>query len=217
MSEILNTEIAALKKGISEISIKVEENLKLCIKALSDSDDIIAEKIINSDLEIDKLEIEIEEICLKILALHQPVAIDLRYIIAVLKINNDLERIGDLTSNIAQVIVNTKHKNRSSVPSQINEMSEIVSNMLKESLDSFFNKNIELALNVQKTDDKVDDLHSQMFNRVQEGLETKSSDMKFLMPFLSISRYLERIADHCTNISEDVEYYISGKITRHHL
>tara|TARA_Y100000996_G_scaffold409139_1_gene389315 strand:- start:458 stop:1126 length:669 start_codon:yes stop_codon:yes gene_type:complete len=216
MEGILQKELKNLGNMVSNISIKVEENLNKAIIAFIENDFEQAKAIKNNDAEIDKLEILIEEECLKILALHQPVAIDLRYIISVLKINNDLERIGDLTSNIAEIVIYLSDKSRHPISDTIPKMTEVVSSMLKESLDAFFNKDLKLAQAVQKKDDEVDDMHSSIFTSIKKSLKNSSDNIDGLMPILSVSRYLERIADHCTNISEDVEYFIQGHITRHH-
>tara|TARA_Y100000994_G_scaffold249435_1_gene261097 strand:- start:45 stop:713 length:669 start_codon:yes stop_codon:yes gene_type:complete len=216
MEGILQKELKNLGNMVSNISIKVEENLNKAIIAFIENDFEQAKAIKNNDAEIDKLEILIEEECLKILALHQPVAIDLRYIISVLKINNDLERIGDLTSNIAEIVIYLSDKSRHPISDTIPKMTEVVSSMLKESLDAFFNKDLKLAQAVQKKDDEVDDMHSSIFTSIKKSLKNSSDNIDGLMPILSVSRYLERIADHCTNISEDVEYFIQGDITRHH-
>lgn len=217
MSEIMENEIKNLKKMVSEISTKVEENLNNSIAALNDSNSDLANQVISSDIEIDSIEIHIEEQCHKILALYQPVAIDLRYIIAVLKINNDLERIGDLACNISKVVILLSENSKISISDEISKMGSIVSKMLNDSLDALFNKNVETAIAVQKMDDKVDSINHDMHNLIQAKISNDSKDPVSLMKLLSVSRYLERIADHCTNISEDVEYFIDGQITRHHL
>jgi len=216
MSIIMEKEIKKLEKLVSNISVKVEENLNEVIKALIDSNVSSAKSIKEKDNEIDLLEIEVEEECLKILALHQPVAIDLRYIIAVLKINNDLERIGDLTTNIARVVIVLSKENKVRVPDTIPQMTDIVLKMLKKSLDSLFSKNLKLASKVQSYDDEVDQLNADMYKMVQNAINDGSGSITQLFPLLSVSRYLERIADHATNIAEDVEYYVKGEITRHH-
>jgi len=216
MSIIMEKEIKKLEKLVSNISVKVEENLNEVIKALIDSNVSSAKSIKEKDNEIDLLEIEVEEECLKILALHQPVAIDLRYIIAVLKINNDLERIGDLTTNIARVVIVLSKENKVRVPDTIPQMTDIVLKMLKKSLDSLFSKNLKLASKVQSYDDEVDQLNADMYKMVQNAINDGSGSISQLFPLLSVSRYLERIADHATNIAEDVEYYVKGEITRHH-
>ena len=216
MAEILDRELKKLKKMVSTISMNVEESMNKAIGSFIKHDSKLAKEVIEFDSTIDNLEIEIEEECLKILALHQPVAIDLRYIISIMKINNDLERIGDLATNIAHLVIMLEDKKRIDVHDIIPEMTDIVSRMLKNSLDALFNKDVDLAIKVQKTDDDVDILHSKMFSYISERIKIDNDLFDSLMPMLSASRCLERIADHCTNIAEDVEYFISGEITRHH-
>ena len=216
MAEILDKELEKLKKMVSTISMNVEESMNKAIKSFIKHDSKLAKEVIKFDSTIDSLEIEIEEECLKILALHQPVAIDLRYIISIMKINNDLERIGDLASNIAHLAIMLEDKKQVNVHDIIPEMTDIVSCMLKNSLDALFSKDADLAISVQKTDDDVDTLHSKMFTYISERIKVDSDLFDSLMPMLSASRCLERIADHCTNIAEDTEYFVSGEITRHH-
>ena len=215
MSKILQKEINRLEKLVLTISAKVEENLNLSIKSLVDNDVELAKKTVINDAEIDDLEIEVEEECLKILALHQPVAIDLRYIISVLKINNDLERIGDLGKNIAEVSIILSEKRQIPIPSLIPNMTKVVLEMMSGCINALFEKDMLLAKSVQKSDDIVDNYHAEMYQLVQQAFKEKSDHIEQLFPILSVSRYLERIADHCTNIAEDVEYFIEGKITRH--
>ena len=215
MSEIMEKELNKLEKMISTVSTKVEENMNKAIESYINMDLDTCQEIIKNDDLIDRMEIEIEEECLKILALHQPVAIDLRYIIAILKINNDLERIGDLTSNICKVVTFLADKKRVNVSKEIPEMTKIVSEMLNNSLNALFNKDIGLAQLVSTSDDVVDELNAAMYQIVRSKISDNSELVDQMMPQLSVSRYLERIADHCTNIAEDVEYYINGEIVRH--
>ena len=151
MAEILDRELKKLKKMDSTISMNVEESMNKAIGSFIKHDSKLAKEVIEFDSTIDNLEIEIEEECLKILALHQPVAIDLRYIISIMKINNDLERIGDLATNIAHLVIMLEDKKRIDVHDIIPEMTDIVSRMLKNSLDALFNKDVDLAIKVQKT------------------------------------------------------------------
>ena len=185
----------------------------MCIRdSLINGDINLAKDIIQADKEIDIMEIDIEEECLKILALHQPVAIDLRFIIAVLKINNDLERIGDLSSNISKVTLLYENTDSFDIPEPIVSMADIVLKMLKQSLDSITFRDSKFTEAIQKSDNLVDQLHSDVYSLVKSNLE---SGFNMWLPMLSVSRYLERIADHCTNIAEDVEYLVTGNITRH--
>ncbi|MFQ6609175.1 MAG: phosphate signaling complex protein PhoU [Fidelibacterota bacterium] len=215
MTRHLQREIERLKKLILSVGTMVEESLRNSVLALSRRDPELAKKVIRGDSEIDLLEVEVEEECLKILALYQPVAIDLRFIISVLKINNDLERIGDLASNIAKRANALAVKQPIPIPQSIPQMTEIVQSMLKDSLDSLVNIDNKLAENVCKADDKVDQIHSAMYQKVQELITSDVENIDLYIQLLGISRYLERAADHMTNIAEDVIYMIGGEIHRH--
>ena len=175
----------------------------------------MAELIIENDEKIDQLEVEVEEDCLKILALHQPVAIDLRYIIAVLKINNDLERIADLAVNIASRTKFLAEKSTITLPGSLFTIAEKVEYMLKMSLDSLVKSDTKKAKSVLVADDEVDDLHSKMYKIAREEIESDQSKIDQWFNVIAISRYLERAADHTTNIAEDVIYLVDGDITRH--
>ena len=216
MSEILSKEMKKIEVLLSSLSTIVDSNLRNAIESLKKRDIEMAKKVISDDSEIDRIEIDLEEECLRILALHQPVAVDLRFIIAVLKINNDLERIGDLSSNICQIVVIYKNVGSFNIPNTILDMSEVVFDMLKNSLDSIIYRDSDLAKKVHKSDNDVDKLHQEMYSVVKSKIaEGSESDFDRWLPMLSVSRYLERIADHCTNIAEDVDYLITGHISRH--
>ncbi|NQV38784.1 MAG: phosphate signaling complex protein PhoU [Candidatus Marinimicrobia bacterium] len=216
MHQHLHREIQKLKKSIMIIGTLVEESLRDSIKAIVERDKKRAQTIIKEGSVVDEMEVELEEECLKILALHQPVAIDLRYIISVLKINNDLERIGDLAENIAERAEFLSSQLPIKIPDTIPLMASIVQNMLKNSLNALVNMDTLLATKVCESDDQVDDLHSGMYPLIQSMIEKEPKKIDALLQLLSISRYLERAADHCTNIAEDVEYLVEGHIKRHH-
>jgi len=157
----------------------------------------------------------VEEECLKLLALYQPVATDLRYIIAILKINNDLERVGDEAVNIAERVVFLAHQERFDIPFDFQLMSDKTQAMLRNSLDALVNSHAGLAHQVGLADDEVDDLNRQMYVWVQRAIREHPERVEPLIHLLSISRHLERIADYATNIAEDVIYLIDGEIVRH--
>ncbi len=211
----LQKEIDKLKKSILSVGILVEESLRDSVKALSDRNIDLAKKVIEGDNLIDQLEIEVEEECLKILALHQPVAIDLRFLISVLKINNDLERIGDLASNIAERAIALAKKQPISIPKAIPRMAKIVQTMLKNSLDALVAMDTQLANTVCEIDDEVDQLHCSMYEKVQKLIMSDLENIDLYFQLISVSRYLERAADHMTNIAEDVIYMVEGEIHRH--
>jgi phosphate transport system protein len=208
-------EVDKLKKMILNEAALVESGLQKALKALRERDEELASEVKNSDNEVDMMEIEIEEEALKILALHQPVAIDLRFIVSVIKINNDLERIGDLTSNIAARTTEIADFPHLQIPAHITEMADIALTMVKESLDALVNLDVSLARKVCEDDEKVDELHRKTYKLTSEKVKEEPENITFFLKMLGISRYLERIADHSTNIAEDVMYMVEGKISRH--
>jgi phosphate transport system protein len=211
----LQREITKLKKDILTIGAMAELSVRDAMLAIEKRDETLARNVIEKDTEIDQMEVEVEETCLKILALHQPVAIDLRFIIAVLKINNDLERIGDLAVNIAERAVFLASQPKVNISFDFARMARIAQEMLNKSLDALVNLNAELARKVGACDDEIDAMYRQMYQTVQEAIEADPSQIVFLIHFLSTARHLERIADHATNIAEDVIYMIEGEIVRH--
>lgn len=215
MSEQLQIEIQNINRLVLEVGTRVEESVRRAMDALKYMDDEKAQQVIQDDTIIDRLEVDVEEHCLKCLALHQPVAADLRYIFAVSKINNDLERIGDLASNIAIMVNQLENYPSVVIPGRIYDMSKIVQQMLKISLDSLVNKDADMARSVLKMDDDVDDIHDGMFGYVKDKSLVNPMEMEQWLSVLSTSRYLERMADHTTNISEDVIYMVEGEIARH--
>jgi phosphate transport system protein len=212
----LRTEIEKLKANILSLSAVVEEAVEKAMLATERRDPVMAQSVIQGDKRIDVLEVELEEECLKILALHQPVAMDLRFIIAVLKINNDLERIGDLAANLAERAIYLADHKEVAPPPTLSELADKARSMLHKSLDALVNTDTALAIEVLKTDDEVDALHRAMYGRCQKRIEEKPTEVAGLFHWLSASRYLERIADQATNIAEDVIYMMDGEIIRHH-
>ncbi|MFW5798970.1 MAG: phosphate signaling complex protein PhoU, partial [Planctomycetota bacterium] len=194
----------------------VEQNLHKAADALKNRDPKMAEEAIGADAEVDHMEIEVEEDCLKILALHQPVAADLRFIVAVFKINNDLERIGDQAVNIANKVVRLCEQPEMPITFDFAAMATKVSHMLQNALDALVNLDADQARQVCAEDDKVDDMKREVRGQVHEQIGLTPKRVQPLLDLLGIARNLERIADLATNISEDVIYMIDGKIIRHH-
>ncbi|MFH1893128.1 MAG: phosphate signaling complex protein PhoU [Candidatus Zixiibacteriota bacterium] len=214
---LLQKEIEALKKKVTFISTLVEESVYNSVKAVSERNQELARTVIDGDVEIDRMEVEVEEDCLKILALYQPVAVDLRFIVAVLKMNSDLERIGDFSVNIAQSADFLCSQRTTETLFDFPQMSKKVLNMLRMSIDSLVSMDADIARSVLEADDEVDDMNRAMFRQVQDEIRKHPDDAECLIRLLSVSRYLERIADHTTNIAEDVIYMISGEIVRHQI
>ncbi len=212
----LRGDIEKLKKRVAGLAALVEERFRMAIRALEVNDPWLAEQVIAGDLVIDHEEVDVEEECLKILALHQPVADDLRLIVSMLKMNNDLERIGDLAVNIAQhARFIASCDDRVSVPFEYFTMAQKAQDMLKKSLDSLVNVDVNLAYQVCAADDEVDKMKYAMQNSFAEEIKRNQNNIESLINLFLISRHLERIADHATNIAEDVIYMIVGRIHRH--
>jgi phosphate transport system protein len=215
MSQHLHREIEQLKKKILALGATVENGVRDAVSAVERRDTQLAERIIRQDKEIDQLEVDLEEDCLKILALYQPVAIDLRFIVAVLKINNDLERIGDLSVNLAERAQLLAASPQIVVPFDLVAIAETTQQMLRLSLDSLVNLGASVARDVCRMDDEVDRANRQTYGLVTDAIRTHPEQADVLIAYLSVSRYLERIADHATNIAEDVIYMTEGFIARH--
>ncbi len=216
MGQHLQKEIDKLKRLILALGTLVEEHIQSAVKSLSEKDTDLAQMVIFSDDKIDCMEVDIEEEGLKILALHQPVAGDLRFITSVLKINSDLERIGDLGVNIAErALFISKNKTITNIPLDFSYMVNKVRFMLNNSLDALVNADTNLARKVCLSDDEVDYINKEMFIVIEEAMKEKPENIGIYLHLLSCSRHLERIADHATNIAEDVIYMIEGKVVRH--
>jgi phosphate transport system protein len=215
MARTLEIEIESIKKKLLGFCAVVEGNVRDAIKALVMRDTALAAKVIDTDEEIDTMEVEIEEECLKTLALYQPVAKDLRFIIAVFNINNDLERIGDLAVNIAERAMSLAACSEIDIPFDYTKMAEKVLAMVKSSLDSLVHMDPELARRVCEEDNEVDVINRQAQTRVQERIRQFPERVDCLIQFPAISSELERIADHATNIAEEVIYLAKGEIVRH--
>jgi len=215
MSKHLQRDLEILKKEILTIGAMVEESMNRALQSLMDRRVDLAEEVILGDREIDLKEIQIEEECLKILALHQPVAADLRFIIVVLKVNNDLERIGDLAQNIAERAAFLSRNEPIDVPGDFMAMIEKVRGMVSRSLDSLVNRDTKTAREVCREDIEVDDAHRKMYAALQAGMEADASTIKRAVNTLSVSKNLERIADYATNIAEDVVFMVDGEMIRH--
>ncbi len=215
MTIFFQKELEKIKKLILSLGAMVEERMRLAIQAIEDGDTEIAATIIKSDYEIDEKEVEVEEECLKIMALYQPVAVDLRFLVAVIKINNDLERIADEAVNIAERVANISGKQDGAFPFDYSYMAGIAEDMLKKSLDALVNLDVDLAFKVVTLDDEVDDLHATAYDLIKKEMQKMPDMAGALINLYLISRHLERIADHATNIAEEVIYLVEGEIVRH--
>jgi len=216
MSLHLQRDLDILKKEILNIGSLVEEAINNAIRALRNRDAAIAQSVIDKEYIIDEKEVDIEEECLKMLALHQPVATDLRFIVVILKVNNDLERMGDFATNIAQrAIFLSEHDPLPDLLEFIEELPNLVQEMVRDTLDALVKMDVTLARKVMKDDDAVDDINRQMYLKVNEAIKKDSLVSERAISLLSTSRYLERIGDLSTNIAEDVVFMVEGNVVRH--
>lgn len=208
-------ELEKIKKLILSLGTMVEERVRMATQAVENNDAALAQRIIKSDYEVDEMEVDIEEECLKVLALHQPVAVDLRFIIAVIKINNELERIGDQAVNIAERVGVTAKIEQMEMFFDYSAMGEKAQTMLKSSLDALVKMDYDQAFNVVLMDDEVDAIKELAYDRIKKAIGDHPDKIGYLINLLLISRHLERLADHATNIAEEVIYLIEGEIVRH--
>ncbi|MBN1103818.1 MAG: phosphate signaling complex protein PhoU [Deltaproteobacteria bacterium] len=215
MPKRLQRELETIKKRVLSLCAIVEERVRMAKKAVEAWDAQIAQEIIRKDYEIDELEVEVEEECLKILALHQPVAVDLRFLIAVIKINTDLERIGDEAANVAKRVENISRRKRLELSFDYSTMAEKVVTMLHMSIDALVNLDLDLAFHVLSQDDEVDRMYREIYDRIKDAISERPEYVGYMINLNGISRCLERIGDHCTNIAEEVIYLIEGEIIRH--
>lgn len=215
MTTHLIHELENLKRQIFSLVALVEDNLSLAVKAVQERDESMALCAVDNDAEIDQAEVAVEEECLKLLALHQPVAIDLRFIVAILKLNSDLERIGDLAVNIAERAVFLHALPPVPFPFDFDTMAGKATQMLKNSIDALVNSDVPAAIDVCEADDEVDAINRNMYEQVKTAIREHPEHLDALIHLLSVSRHLERVADHATNIAEDVIYLVKGRIVRH--
>ena len=206
----LQNEIDKIKSMILSLGTTIEEAMRNAVISLTMRNTRLAMEVIDGDQVIDQKEVDIEEECLKALALHQPVANDLRLIVAVLKINNDLERIGDLAVNIAERAVFLSTRDPVEIPFDLSSMAHKTELMLKKSLDSFIKLDTQLAREVLVSDDEVDAMNREVYQRIEQAALVYPQNLNCLIQLLSASKYLERAADHTTNIAEDVIYLVEG-------
>ena len=206
-----------LRKTLLHMGSKVEEMIYLAIQALVDRTEEPLERVWRNEDEVNQLHIEVDDRCLKLIALHQPTAGDLRFIMAATKINSDLERIGDQAVNIGERAMDLlKHPQLSRKLLDIPRMADLAKEMLKDSLDAFTRKDVELARSVIKRDDEEDQLKSQASYALMQIMQSDSSTIQTALGLILTARHLERIADHATNIAEDVIFMVLGKDIRHH-
>ncbi len=215
MNTYLQKEIGKIKKEILALGALVEDRFKESAKAVKTNNAELARSIIEKDIEIDTREIEIEEECLKLLALYQPVATDLRLIVVVIKINNDLERIGDLCANISQRLLTASKVLPVSYNYDYSFMTEKTAEMFKMSLDSLVTMDIDIAYQVLDMDEYINHMRNEAFGQMKKAVKSDPKNVGKIVNMYLISRHIERIGDHVTNIAEEVIHLVEGEIIRH--
>jgi phosphate transport system protein len=208
-------ELKKLREEILYMGGMVEDQIQKAIKSLVDRDSNLAELIIERDHEVNRLDVDIDDLCIRLLALHQPAGRDLRFITTGLKITTDLERIGDMAVNVCERALELNTEPQLKPYIDIPRMARTAQRMIRESLDAFVREDTELALKVCKDDEEVDQLNSQIFREVVTYMMDDSGTINRAIKISSISKYLERIADHATNIAEMVIFMVKGKSIRH--
>ena len=210
-------ELELLKTRLLEMGGLAEDRVRSAVRALVERDYATVERVLVSDEAINKLHIEIDDRCFKLLALHQPMAVDLRAIVAAVKINTDLERVGDLAINIAEAVRRYMRHPPVKELIDIPRMADIAQRMLRNALDAFVRRDIELAHGVLNEDDTLDALKTQVFRELLTYMLQDPSTIEPALDLILVSRHLERIGDHATNIAEDVIFIVSARDVRHHL
>jgi phosphate transport system protein len=217
MPKHLHRDLDDLSKELLTLGAMVEESTNRAIASLMKRDKALARAVIDGDGEINERENRIEEQALKILALHQPVADDLRFIITALKVNNDLERMGDLAANIAERALTLAGLPTYPFPEDFDRLVELVRGMVENCLTALVNRDSKLARSVCSADDQVDAINRKTYEGMQEVIRKDPSVVDRAINTISVSRHLERIADIATNIAEDVVFMVEGEIIRHNL
>jgi phosphate transport system protein len=209
-------ELEQLKTKLLEMSSLVEASIQRSIIAVTQKDRSAAEQVFRSEARINQIEIEIDEFAINLLALQQPMAADLRLIVAALKINTDLERMGDLSVNIAQRAISLIDEPVIKPMIDIPHIAGLVQSMVRKSLDAFVTRDADLARSVLASDDAVDSLRTACYHELVSFMEKDPHNIKPGLDLLAITRNLERVADHSTNIAEDVMFLVKGVDVRHH-
>jgi phosphate transport system protein len=215
MSKHLNRDLEALEQNLLAQSSIVERMILRASESITELRTDLIVSLLQDEETVNKGEVLIEEECLKILALHQPVAVDLRRVATVLKINADLERIADLAVNVGERAQALAHFPRFQFPGSLDDMVDVATSMVRDALDAFVRLDVELAHEVCLRDDEVDELNRLTIDALQNLVMNNAADIEPAWQYFSASRHVERIADHATNIAEDVIYLVDGEIARH--
>jgi len=217
MQRHFHEELEALKQTLLAMGGLVEDQIRRVMRALLERDDVLAQEVIDRDQQVNAYDVEVDETCVSLLALHQPAAGDLRFITTAMKIVTDLERIGDQAVNIAQRVLELNREPQLKPYIDLPRMAEKAQQMVKESLDAFVARDTELARKVCAADADVDALKEQLFRELLTFMMEDPKTIPRAIRLILISRFMERVADHATNIAEMVIYLVDAKMVRHTL
>jgi phosphate transport system protein len=217
MQRHFHEELEALKQTLLAMGGLVEDQIRRVMRALLERDDALAQEVIERDQQVNAYDVEVDETCVSLLALHQPAAGDLRFITTAMKIVTDLERMGDQAVNIAQRVLELNREPQLKPYIDLPRMAEAAQRMVKESLDAFVARDTELARRVCAEDAEVDALKEQIFRELLTFMMEDARTIPRAIRLILISRFLERLADHATNIAEMVIYLVDAKMVRHTL
>lgn len=215
MERHFDQQLGALRKNLIQMASLIETAIANAVKSLIERDSDLARLVVQSDEQVDALELEIDKQCVDLLALRQPLAIDLRFITSSIKITNNLERMGDLAVNIAERVIPLSQEPQLKPLIDIPRMATITQTMVKDSIDAFVNRDTELARSVYQRDSTVDAMNDQIFRELLTYMMQDPANITRAVHLILITRHLERIADHSTNIAEEVVYIVKAKVVKH--
>jgi phosphate transport system protein len=209
-------ELGSLKERLLEMGGLAEDRVRMAVQGLVERDPVLIDEVLGGDMPLNELHIQIDDLCLKLLALHSPMAADLRGVMAAIKINSDLERVGDMAVNIAEAA--RRYASHPPVKKLIDipRMAAAAQRMLRDALDSYVRGDVQLAQRVLDEDDDLDSLKTQVFRELLTDMLSDPTTIEPALDLILISRHLERIGDHATNVAEDVIFMVSGRDVRHH-
>ncbi|HHT9146208.1 MAG: phosphate signaling complex protein PhoU [Candidatus Brocadiaceae bacterium] len=215
MERHFDQQLGTLRKNLIQMASMIETAIANAVKSLIERDSDLARLVVQSDEQVDALELEIDKQCVDFLALRQPLAIDLRFITSSIKITNNLERMGDLAVNIAERVIPLSQEPQLKPLIDIPRMATITQTMVKDSIDAFVNRDTELARSVYQRDSTVDAMNDQIFRELLTYMMQDPANITRAVHLILITRHLERIADHSTNIAEEVVYIVKAKVVKH--
>ncbi|MDY7107076.1 MAG: phosphate signaling complex protein PhoU [Planctomycetota bacterium] len=215
MAAELTDQLLELRRSILSMGAIVDARLEHVVDALVEGNFPAAREVRHGDREVDSMELDIEEMCLQVLALQQPVARDLRFVLAILRINTELERIGDLAKSVAKRILHLDTLGHAALPESVREMARAVRSMLADALNALSDNDVELARRIRRNDEDIDEFQRTVLGWAQDEILAHSTKTEAAIDVMTIARALERIGDLCANVAEDIVFLVEGRVLRH--